>query len=178
MAKDQKVILVDICDQQIGIEDKLKAHKNGSKLHRAFSIFIFNKKGETLLQQRAATKYHAPLLWANTCCSHQFPGEETLAAAHRRLMEELGIDCKLKEVFSFIYKAPVGNELTEWEYDHVLFGYTDKNPEINRAEVKACKWITLEKLSEDLRRHPQKYAPWSMIALERVMKEYKEHSKN
>src|SRR3989344_7340032 len=116
------IILVDENDNQIGIEEKIKAHLDG-KLHRAFSIFVFNNKGELLIQQRALDKYHSAGLWTNTCCSHPKPEEQIIEAGHRRLKEEMEFDCELNEAFSFKYKAVFDNGLTENEYDHVLIGY-------------------------------------------------------
>ena len=173
MSDDQKVVLVDETDNQVGIEDKMEAHRNGGKLHRAFSIFVFNSKGQTLLQQRAAKKYHAPKLWANTCCSHPFPGEDIMHAAHRRLGEEMGMDCNMHEAFSFIYKAPVGNGLTEWEFDHVVLGFSDQEPKPNADEVMAYKWVSLEELQEDIKANPDQYVPWLKISFDRLRDAYK-----
>ncbi len=163
------VVLVDENDREIGIEEKIKAHENGGKLHRAFSIFIFNKNGKMLLQRRALTKYHAPGLWSNTCCSHPRPGEEVEKAAHRRLREEMGFDCELKWLFATIYKADVGNGLTEWEYDHVFIGTFDGEPEPNPEEVCEWKWISIEELVEDVKKKPEKYTPWFRILLPKVL---------
>ena len=121
---EEQVILVDENDRAIGLMPKLEAHEK-AVLHRAFSVFILNAKGELLLQQRAAHKYHSPLLWTNTCCSHQRQGEQSIEAGMRRLREEMGFEVPLKELFSFIYKAPFDNGLTEHEFDHVLIGYSD-----------------------------------------------------
>jgi len=165
----QKVILVDDNDRQVGLEDKLKAHQNGGKLHRAFSVFIFNSKGETMLQQRAMSKYHTPGKWTNACCSHPMPGETTIAAAHRRLKEEMGFDCDMEEKFSFVYKAEVGNGLTEHEYDHVIFGKYDGKPKLNKQEAMAYKWISLTKLKEELQRNPEDFTPWLRIVVDKVI---------
>lgn len=178
MSDDQKVILVDENDNPIGEEDKMDAHKNGGKLHRAFSIFVFNSKGETLLQQRAATKYHAPMLWANTCCSHPFPREDIMHAAHRRLMEELDMDCGMHEAFSFVYKAPVGNGLTEWEFDHVVIGFSDDDPVPNKDEVMAYRWMGLDSLREDMKKNPDMYVPWLKISFDRLKEAYNREAKN
>ncbi len=169
MTEEPEVILVDENDRQIGTEKKLRAHQDGGKLHRAFSIFIFNSKGETLLQQRAATKYHAPLMWANACCSHPFPGESTIDASHRRLKEELGFDCPLEEKFTFTYREPVGNDLTEYEFDHVMFGDYEEEFTPNREEVETVRWISLEDLDSEIRENPEKYAPWLRVCLDRVI---------
>ncbi len=164
-----RVILVDDNDKQIGTEDKLKAHMDGGKLHRAISIFVFNTKGETMLQRRALSKYHTPGLWSNTCCSHPFPGEKTIDAAHRRLKEEMGFDCNMKEEFSFVYKAPVGNGLTEWEYDHVIFGNYDSAPNPDPKEAMDWKWISLSELKRDISSNPEKYTPWLKIVIDKVI---------
>ncbi len=173
MSEDPDVILVDEHDNQIGTEKKLRAHQDGGRLHRAFSVFVFNSKGETLLQQRAATKYHAPLMWANTCCSHPYPGETIQEAAHRRLGEELGFDCPLEEKFSFTYREPVGNGLTEFEFDHVLFGKYEGEMNLNGEEVETVKWISLDDLSSAIDENPSDYAPWLRICLPQVISEFR-----
>ncbi len=131
---EEQVILVNEKDEQIGTMPKLEAHEKGV-LHRAFSVFILNDRGELLLQQRAASKYHSPLLWTNSCCSHQRVGESNIVAGKRRLFEEMGFVTELKDVVSFIYKAPFDNGLTEHEFDHVLVGTYNKDPIINTDEV-------------------------------------------
>ena len=161
---DEYVILVDEQDNEIGQLEKMEAHRLGL-LHRAFSIILFNHKGEMLLQQRAAHKYHSPLLWTNTCCSHQRPGESCLAAAQRRLIEEMGMEVELSESFSFLYKAKLDQGLTEHELDHVFFGYTNQNPVINSEEVAAYKWISMEALLQDLDSSPEAYTEWFKILL-------------
>ena len=123
--KDIYVILVDEKDNQIGVMEKMEAHRKAN-LHRALSVFIINSAGEWLLQKRAMDKYHSRGLWSNTCCSHPFPGENIVAAAKRRLMEEMGLHCELKELFSFIYKEKLDNEITEYEYDYVFAGIATK----------------------------------------------------
>lgn len=165
---EEKVILVDQKDREIGIEEKIKAHKDG-KLHRAFSIFIFNNKGELLLQKRVKNKYHSGGLWTNTCCSHPKPGESLKHAAHRRLMEEMGFDCEIKEIFSFIYKVRFENGLIENEYDHVFVGIFDGKPKPNPNEVEEWKWVGLEELKMDIKKNPEKYTYWLRIALDRIV---------
>ena len=115
--KKQEVILVNEKNRIIGTEEKLKAHQNGGKLHRAFSVFIFNSKGELLIQKRSRKKYHSPGLWTNTCCSHPRPKERTGQAAKRRLEEEMGFVCNFKKAFSFIYKIDFSNGLSENEFE-------------------------------------------------------------
>ncbi len=137
---EELVVLVDENDKPVGTEEKLKAHQDG-KLHRAFSVFIFNSQKQLLLQRRALSKYHSAGLWTNTCCSHPRPEESVLASAHRRLQEEMGFDCELKEIFNFKYKADFDNGLVEHEFDHVIIGYHDQNPISNPNEVDSYKWI-------------------------------------
>jgi isopentenyl-diphosphate delta-isomerase len=159
---EELLILVDKNDNQIGAMPKMEAHEKGV-LHRAFSVFIFNKKGELMLQQRAAHKYHSPLLWTNTCCSHQRDGENNIQAGERRLQEEMGFTTNLNEVFSFIYKAPFDNGLTEHEFDHVLIGYFDEEPNINKEEVEDYKWMLLEDVKSDIENNSSEYTAWFKI---------------
>jgi isopentenyl-diphosphate delta-isomerase len=159
---EEFVILVDEKDNQLGLMPKMEAHEK-AVLHRAFSVFIFNSKGELMLQQRAAHKYHSPLLWTNTCCSHQRDGETNIEAGERRLVEEMGFKTNLKEIFSFVYKAPFDNGLTEHELDHVMVGYFDGLPEINPEEVASFKWMSLEAVNADIKLHPNLYTAWFKI---------------
>ncbi len=159
---EENVILVNENDEQIGVMPKLEAHKK-AKLHRAFSVFIFNNTQELLLQQRAKTKYHSPGLWTNTCCSHQREGETNIEAGTRRLQEEMGFTTNLKEVTSFIYKAPFENGLTEHEYDYILTGNYEQDPKINPQEVAAFKWMPIEEIKQDLKKNPQNYTVWFKI---------------
>ncbi len=158
----EQVILVDEQDNPIGLMEKIEAHEK-ALLHRAFSVFVFNDKNELMLQQRAAEKYHSPLLWTNTCCSHQRDGETNIEAGKRRLQEEMGFSCELEEVFSFIYKAPFDNGLTEHEYDHVMIGRFNDEPIINPEEVASYKWMPLEAVKSDIENHPEKYTAWFTI---------------
>ncbi|MFV0247407.1 MAG: isopentenyl-diphosphate Delta-isomerase [Tenacibaculum sp.] len=158
----EQVILVDKQDRQIGVMEKIEAHKR-ALLHRAFSVFVFNTKGQLLLQQRAEHKYHSPLLWTNTCCSHQREGESNIEAGKRRLQEEMGFTCQLKEAFSFIYKANFDNGLTEHELDYVLIGNFDGKPKLNPNEVKAYKWMTLKQIKDELKNKPKLYTEWFKI---------------
>jgi len=159
---EEHVILVDEQDNQLGLMPKMEAHEK-AVLHRAFSVFIFNSDGDLMLQQRAAHKYHSPLLWTNTCCSHQRDGESNIEAGKRRLLEEMGFSTELKEVFSFIYKAPFDNGLTEHELDHVMVGYFDGVPEVNPEEVASFKWMSLKAIKEDIELHPNLYTAWFKI---------------
>jgi isopentenyl-diphosphate delta-isomerase len=164
---DEYVILVDEQDNDIGVMEKLRAHREG-RLHRAFSIFIFNAKNELLLQQRAFDKYHSGGLWTNTCCSHPRPHETVKDAAHRRLFEEMGIACTLSIQTSFIYQTPFENGLTEHELDYVLTGTIHTDPVINPAEVHAFRWLSMEAVKQDVALHPEHYTSWFKIALEKV----------
>jgi len=159
---EEQVILVDTKDNQLGLMPKMEAHEK-ALLHRAFSVFVFNDKGELMLQQRAADKYHSPLLWTNTCCSHQRNGETNLQAGKRRLQEEMGFTCELKEVFWFVYKAPFDNGLTEHELDHVMVGKFSDEPNINKEEVESYKWMTLEAIKADMEIQPEIYTEWFKI---------------
>ncbi len=158
------VVLVDIHDNAIGIVPKLQAHTD-ALLHRAFSIFIFNSKGELLLQQRAFNKYHSRALWSNTCCSHPRPGEDISAAASRRLFEEMGLHCKLTRLFSFLYKADVGGGLTEYEFDHVYAGVCDDTPRCDKLEVAAWRYLSIEQLREELALSPNQFTEWFKISI-------------
>jgi isopentenyl-diphosphate delta-isomerase len=159
---EENVILVDLLDNQLGLMPKMEAHEK-AVLHRAFSVFIFNDKGELMLQQRAAHKYHSPLLWTNTCCSHQRDGESNIEAGKRRLIEEMGFKTNLKEIFSFVYKAPFDNGLTEHELDHVMIGNFNGTPKINTDEVASYKWMTLEEVKKDIELQPKLYTAWFKI---------------
>ncbi|WP_435414762.1 isopentenyl-diphosphate Delta-isomerase [Polaribacter aestuariivivens] len=163
---EEQVILVDTNDQQIGLMEKIEAHEK-ALLHRAFSVFIFNKKGELMLQQRAASKYHSPLLWTNTCCSHQREGESNIEAGKRRLQEEMGFTTELKEVFSFMYKAPFDNGLTEHEFDHVMVGNYEEAPQLNKNEAENYKWMTLEAVKADIKNKPEIYTEWFKIIFDK-----------
>lgn len=164
--EEEKVILVDEQNNPIGLMPKLEAHKK-ALLHRAFSVFIMNRKGEVMLQQRALHKYHSPGLWTNTCCSHQRENETNVEAGKRRLQEEMGFITELTDVISFIYKAPFDNGLTEHEYDHVLLGYYEENPNINPEEVADWKWELPENIKKDIEQNPQKYTEWFKIIFEK-----------
>ncbi|HEY0091538.1 MAG TPA: isopentenyl-diphosphate Delta-isomerase [Flavobacterium sp.] len=160
--KEENVILVNEQDEPIGLMPKLEAHEKAA-LHRAFSIFILNERNEIMLQKRAATKYHSPLLWTNTCCSHQREGETNIEAGNRRLYEEMGIKSELKELFHFIYQAPFENGLTEHELDHVMIGYFSGNPSINSDEAADWKWMDIESVKTDMVANPHLYTVWFKI---------------
>lgn len=164
---EERVVLVNKNDEPIGLMSKMEAHEK-AVLHRAFSVFIMNKKGETMLQQRALNKYHSPGLWTNTCCSHQRDGETNIEAGRRRLREEMGFEVdELKELFSFIYKAPFDNGLTEHELDHVMMGHYEGKPDINPDEVNDWKWMEPKDVKEDIEKHPELYTEWFKIIFEK-----------
>lgn len=164
---NENIILVDENDNQIGTMEKMEAHKKAIR-HRAFSILIFNKDGKTMLQQRALTKYHSGGLWTNTCCSHPRVDELTINAAHRRLVEEMGFDCKLDEIYSFKYEIKLDHDLTEKEFDHVFIGEFNGIPNINKDEVMNWAWINLGVLKNELQDKPEKYT----FGFREIAKEY------
>ncbi|MDM1550050.1 isopentenyl-diphosphate Delta-isomerase [Empedobacter falsenii] len=162
---EEFVVLVDQDDQKLGLMEKQQVHVAGL-LHRAFSVFVFNSKGELMIQQRAASKYHSPTLWTNTCCSHPRDNETYEQAAHRRLEEEMGFDCELEYKFNFIYKAHLENNLIEHELDHVFIGTFDNEPKLNPDEVMAYRWVELDDLKKDMEKNPQNYTAWFKIIFE------------
>ncbi|WP_420581412.1 isopentenyl-diphosphate Delta-isomerase [Reichenbachiella sp.] len=167
----EEVVLVDELDNEIGTSEKLAAHKNG-QLHRAFSIFIFNTKGEMLLQRRTLDKYHSGGLWTNACCSHPRPKEKSLDAANRRLAEELGMKTELSFLFSFLYKADFENGLIEHELDHVFIGTSDLLPQLNLSEAMDYKYISPASLLDDIQKHPTQYTYWFKKIVDRVLDKY------
>jgi len=173
--KEEQVILVNENDKQIGLMPKLEAHEK-AVLHRAFSVFVLNDKKEVMLQQRAHQKYHSPLLWTNTCCSHQRDGETNIQAGTRRLREEMGFETELKELFHFIYKAPFENGLTEHELDHVMIGYYEGEPLINPEEVEDWKWMSIEAIKRDMLEHPDLYTVWFKIIFDEFYHFLEEHT--
>ena len=164
---EEQVILVDEQDNELGVMEKLEAHRIPT-LHRAISVFIVNSKGEWLLQQRALDKYHSNGLWTNTCCSHPRPGESNLEAARRRLLEEMGMEAELSELFHFVYREVLDNDLTEYELDHVFVGISDQVPRINADEVHNYKYVTYEDLQEDIKKNPWSYTVWFLKIVNRV----------
>jgi isopentenyl-diphosphate delta-isomerase len=173
----EQVILVNEQDEQVGIMEKMQAHREG-KLHRAFSVFIFNNKREMLLQQRALNKYHSGGLWTNACCSHPRPNESTEAAAIRRLKEELGFETTLDKIFDFTYKSDFGNGLTEYEFDHVFSGVYNGQITLNTAEVKDFCYRSIDEIQSAIQSHPQKFTEWFKIAFPIVQKSLAEINAN
>ncbi|TRX15910.1 isopentenyl-diphosphate Delta-isomerase [Flavobacterium franklandianum] len=172
--EEENVILVNQNDEQIGLMPKMEAHEK-AVLHRAFSVFVLNDKNEIMLQQRASQKYHSPLLWTNTCCSHQRDGETNIQAGSRRLFEEMGFETGLKELFHFIYKAPFDNGLTEHELDHVMIGYYNGDPKINPDEVEGWKWMSIEDVAKDIQLHPEIFTVWFKIIFDEFYHFLEEH---
>lgn len=161
---EEKVILVNEKDEEIGKEEKIKAHKLGL-LHRCFSILVFNSSGELLLQKRASGKYHSGGLWSNTCCGHPRPGEDVISAASRRLHEEMGFSCELRKIMVFSYKAKLDHGLTENEFDHVLTGKYDGDPVLNSEEAGGWRFVSLEALEKEINGSPEKFTVWFKIII-------------
>ena len=172
---EENVILVNERDEPIGLMPKMEAHEK-AVLHRAFSVFVLNSKNEIMLQQRAHHKYHSPLLWTNTCCSHQREGETNIQAGSRRLFEGRGFNTELKELFHFIYKAPFDNGLTEHELDHVMIGYYNDAPNINTEEVEDWKWMPIEAVKSDIQNNPDLYTIWFKIIFDEFYHFLEEHT--
>jgi len=171
MSKEEFVILVDENDRQTGVCEKLEAHRKGL-LHRAFSIFLFNSKGEVLLQQRAVEKYHTGGLWTNACCSHPRPDEKQEDALQRKLFQEMGVNCPLTKIFQFTYSAKLDNGLTENELDYVYVGEFDSDPNPNPAEVQAWKYISLNQLKKEIEENGDQYTPWFKMLMPKVEEHY------
>jgi isopentenyl-diphosphate delta-isomerase len=165
---EEYVILVDQNDNKVGLMEKMEAHEKGL-LHRAFSVFVVNSAGELMMHQRAFEKYHSGGLWTNTCCSHPRDGETTEEAVHRRLQEEMGFDCEVRKMFDFIYKAELDLGMTEHELDHLFIGYYDGLPQINKNEVAAWKWMSIDEVKSDIEAAPQNYTEWFKIVFERFV---------
>jgi isopentenyl-diphosphate delta-isomerase len=164
-----EIILVNELDEMVGTMEKIEAHRK-ALLHRAFSIFIFNKKDEMLLQKRALSKYHSGGLWTNACCSHPRPGEKTGVAATRRLLEEMGFTTELKEIFHFIYKHSFENGLTEYEFDHVFVGYFEGPVSADKNEASDYCFMKMDDIQSSLISHPQKFSAWFHIAFPAITK--------
>lgn len=167
---EEMVVLITPEDEVLGLMEKQQAHVNGL-LHRAFSVFLFNEKGEMLLQKRAAEKYHSPNQWTNAVCSHPRIEESYLQAAQRRLKEELGISTELTEKFHFLYKALVGEKLWEHELDHVFIGTYEGGFQLNPSEVSEIRYLSMEELNKELAAHPEHFTEWFKI----ILKEYQQH---
>jgi isopentenyl-diphosphate Delta-isomerase len=171
--KETEVILVNEDDQPVGTMEKMQVHHQGL-LHRAFSVFIFDRQGRMLLQKRAAGKYHGAGLWTNACCSHPYPDETTDAAAQRRLFEELGFNVPLKKAFEFVYKAKVENDLIEHEYDHVFIGIYEGEIKPNEDEVSDYKYVDVSQIKNEMEAQPGNFTAWFQIAFPRVVSSFNE----
>ena len=169
-----EVVLVDENDVEFGTMEKMEAHRKGA-LHRAFSIFIFNSKGELLLQKRASSKYHSGGLWTNTCCSHPLPNEDPIAAANRKLKQEMGFTADLTFSHKFIYEAALDNNLIEHELDYVFTGNSDLSPIMNPEEVEAWKYMRVEDIRNDLKENPDYYTAWFKIIMDQPELEFVPH---
>ncbi|MDZ7845727.1 MAG: isopentenyl-diphosphate Delta-isomerase [Owenweeksia sp.] len=169
------VVLVDEQDQQIGTMEKMEAHREGL-LHRAFSVFVMNAKGEIMMQQRAEHKYHSGGLWTNTCCSHPRENEDIEDAAHRRMKEEMGFDCEMRKLLEFTYLARLDKGMTEHEYDHLYIGYFDGEPQPNPGEASNWKWMSIDSVTKDLRQNPGHYTEWFKIIFDRFSEKVTELS--
>jgi isopentenyl-diphosphate Delta-isomerase len=170
MQRTEEVVLVDTQDRPTGVMEKMEAHRRGL-LHRAFSVFIFNGRGEMLLQKRAQAKYHSPGLWSNACCSHPRPGEDVHAAAMRRLREETGLTTALHRKTSFIYRTEFANGLTEHEFDHVFTGVTDEQPTLNVEEASDYRWLAPELIRREIADDESRFTSWFVIAMRDVFKD-------
>lgn len=168
---EDALILVDVRDRQIGTMGKAEAHRLG-KLHRAFSVFIIDQDS-MLIQRRKQDKYHSGGLWANACCSHPREGEVLEEAIHRRMLEEVGFDCELKELFHFVYRSEYSDELFEYEYDHVFVGQYNGAVHFNEEEIEEVRWITFKDLARELVEQPEQFATWFLIAAPKFLEEYK-----
>jgi len=165
------VVLVDEADREVGISEKLEAHRDGGRLHRAFSVFLFDDEGRLLLQQRARAKYHFALRWTNSCCGHPRPGEDLAVAAQRRVREELGVDPALRRLFSFVYEATdEASGLTEREFDHVFVGRLTCDPAPAPEEVADFAWRHPSEILADVSARAARYTPWFAPALRELAK--------
>jgi isopentenyl-diphosphate delta-isomerase len=169
MLMSETIILVDEEGNQVGTGEKLEVHRAGL-LHRAFSIYVFNNKGEMLLQERALGKYHSGGLWTNTCCGHPRVEEEIEPAAHRRLMEEFGFECELSEISTFRYKVALDHGLTENEFLHVFIGHGNVLPQPNPEEIGNWKWVSVLEVTKDIANHPQHYTEWFKLIMQDTKK--------
>ena len=172
--QEQMLVLVNEMDEQIGLMEKMEVHRK-ALLHRAFSVFVFNRSGEMLLQKRAITKYHSGGLWTNTCCSHPYANETVVQAAKRRLVEELGFQTDVKPAFSFIYKAKLDNDLTEYEFDHVLLGIYEGEIFPDLDEVSDYVYKSMSNLKQDLIDHPDQFTAWFRLAFPLLEDHLKAH---
>ena len=165
--RDERVILVDEADRECGTMEKMAAHQAG-ELHRAFSVFIYDREGRLLLQKRASGKYHSGRLWSNTCCGHPRPGEDTRSAAERRLLEEMGLVCKVEVGFQFLYRAELDHGLIEHELDHVFIGFSDAIPVPDEDEVEAWRYLDHGSVEMELQASPKHFTAWFPLCFRRA----------
>jgi isopentenyl-diphosphate delta-isomerase len=170
MMRREELILVDNNDAAIGTMEKLEAHRIGA-LHRAFSVVLYNARGEMLIQKRAPGKYHSPNLWSNSCCSHPRPGEATNDAVKRRLREELGLEAETRFHFRFEYRVDFGNGLIEHEMDHVYVGHTDQQPVLNPKEISDYAFVSPEALQEQMQKTPDIFTYWFHLIMQKLYKD-------
>jgi isopentenyl-diphosphate delta-isomerase len=167
----EALILVDDNDAEIGYLSKAEAHRGIGRLHRAFSLFVFDEQGRLLIQQRAANKRLWPLYWSNTCCSHPRRGENMENAVQRRLGEELGLRCRLEFLFKFQYHAQFDAEGSENEVCWVYAGRTSQSPRINRLEVSDLRYVEPDVLDEEMRFSDRMFTPWFRLEWSRIRSE-------
>jgi len=165
----ERVVLVDEQDKELGSMEKLKAHYEGI-LHRAFSVFIFNENGQLLLQKRANGKYHSGRLWSNSCCSHPRPGEALDIVVRRRLMEEMGFACHTREIFSTVYKAKLDNDIIENEFDHIFIGEYNGLPNPEPQEVEEWKWMDITEIKNHIKVQGQNFTVWFPLLFDNVIR--------
>jgi len=170
--EDEKLILVDENDNEIGNLPKDKCHDGQGQLHRAFSLFIFNDKGEVLLQQRSGQKRLWPMYWSNACCSHPRRGEDMSDAVNRRLQQELGLTSELEFLFKFIYQAQYDEVGSEHELCWVYLGRSSDDIVVNENEIAAWRYISVERLDDELATEPGKFTPWMKLEWRRIQDEY------
>jgi len=174
MADSVALILVDEADRRLGSMSKALCHQGRGVLHRAFSLLIFNHRGELLLQQRSPTKRLWPLYWSNSCCSHPRHSESMEAATRRRLAEELGVHCDLKFLFKFQYQAQFDATGAEHELCSVFIGRSDEPLTINREEIFDWRWIKPEALQRHLAgADSTRYTPWFMLEWTRIWRDHR-----
>jgi len=166
---EEHIVLVDKNNNVLGTTSKLAAHNKNTPLHRGFSVFLFNKEGKLLLQQRSKTKKTWPLVWSNSCCGHPFLDESSVDAAKRRLKFELGIThAEIFEIISdFTYKIELDG-IMENEICPILIGFSDQEPRINKDEINDIAWIKWNKFIENIKNNPDKYSEWCVLETEQL----------
>ena len=171
-SEDEPLILVDEQDRQVGTLDKASCHDGDGLLHRAFSLFVFNAQGETLLQRRHADKRLWPGYWSNACCSHPRHGEGLEDAVVRRAHEELGLAVAPEFLFKFHYRASFRDVGTEFELCSVFVSHSAPEPSVNSAEIAAWRWISPEDLASEIEAEPTAFTPWLMMEWQRLRTEF------